>query len=146
MTAVEETEKTKTGLTCEQISKILSIVGILVCFILAFGLAFTSLWYLSFLAGIIGGAFYTKMKHGVLVGMLGVGLGWTFYVIIQISTSSIIELINQVVGIILGNESLGWVIILVIIIVGIIIGALSGTIGSATRILIQNNLKKEESE
>jgi len=49
-----------------------------------------------------------------------------------------------VVGIIIGNESLGWIIVVVIIIIALIIGALGGTLGSGLRKIIQNAILKSD--
>ena len=142
---VETTPKeTKNELNIEKMERIIQLFGVILCFIIAFGLAYTQVWPLAFLAAIIGGAFFTEMKKGVLVGMIGVGFGWTIYVIIQIVNSNAIILINQIVGIIIGNESLGWIIIVAIVVIAIIIGALGGTLGSALRKIIQDAIIKKK--
>ncbi|NHJ46478.1 MAG: hypothetical protein FK733_01700 [Asgard group archaeon] len=127
----------------QKIGKIIRLFGILLCIILAFGFAFTKAWYLAFLAAIIGGAFFNRMIYGFLVGMIGVGLGWSMYVLVEVGNSNIEILINQVTGIIIGDQSLGWVIILVIIVVGLIIGMLGGTLGSALRKILEPVIKKK---
>ncbi|MGC9779663.1 MAG: hypothetical protein HZR80_10515 [Candidatus Heimdallarchaeota archaeon] len=40
--------------------------------LLALGFAFTTVWQLSILVGIINGLFYNKMKKGVVAGLLSV--------------------------------------------------------------------------
>jgi len=132
-------------LTHEQTTRIIRLLGGILCFIIAFGLAFTPVWQLAFLAGIIGGLFFTEMEKGVVVGLLGVGLGWSGYIVIQIMQSNVMTLIDQVTGIILGNESLGWLIVLIIILVGIILGALGGTLGSGIRKLVKLRRTTQES-
>jgi hypothetical protein len=143
MTEKIATQEKQNELDPQKFARIIRLFGVLLCFIIAFGLAFTQVWPLAFLAAIIGGAFFDKMKYGFLVGMLGVGLGWSVYIIIEVANSSIMTLINQVTGIIIGDPSLGWVIILVIIVVGLLIGMLGGTIGSALRKLLQPIIKKK---
>jgi hypothetical protein len=138
------TKETKNELDMEKMERIIRLFGILLCFMIAFGLAYTQIWPLAFLAAIIGGAFFTEMKKGVLIGMFGVGIGWTIYVVIQIAESNVMTLINQVVGIIIGNESLGWIIVVAIVIIALIIGALGGTLGSALRKIIQNTIIKKK--
>ncbi|NHK32808.1 MAG: hypothetical protein FK730_15770 [Asgard group archaeon] len=142
---VESTiNETKKELDMEKMERIIQLFGIMLCFMIAFGLAYTQIWPLAFLAAIIGGAFFTEMKKGVLVGTICVGLGWTIYVIIQIVSSNVMTLINQVIGIIIGNESLGWIIVVAIVVIAFIIGALGGTLGSAIRKLIQNMIIKKK--
>ena len=68
-------KETKIAINLEKMEKIIQPIGIFLCFIFAFGLAFTQIWPLAFLAAIIGGAFFTEMKKGVIVGMLGLGFG-----------------------------------------------------------------------
>lgn len=137
-------KETKKTLEAEKLERIIQLLGVFLCFIIAFGLAYTKIWPLAFLAAIIGGVFFTEMKKGVLVGMFGVGIGWTIYVVIQIAKSNVMTLINQVVGIIIGNESLGWIIVVVIILIALIIGALGGTLGSGLRKIIQNAILKSD--
>jgi hypothetical protein len=146
---VEKTETQKKHareIDRQKLSKIIKLFGILLCFILAFGFAFTRFWYLAFLAAMIGGAFFNRMIHGFLVGMLGVGLGWSMNILVETGTSNIMTLIGQVTGIIIGDTSLGWVIILVIIVVGLIIGMLGGTLGSALRKIFEPELVKRMNE
>jgi len=121
----------------ERFNKIMYYVAPALGFVIAFALAFTPVWHLSILAGIIAGAFYNKMKKGVVAGLIGVGLGWTLYVIIKTSTSNIETLLNQVGGIIFGSSGMGWVFIIAVILLGFLFGALGGTLGSGIRKLIQ---------
>jgi hypothetical protein len=133
---VEKEDKKSRNEKIEQFNKIMFYVAPALGFILAFALAFTPVWHLSILVGIIAGAFYNRMKQGVVAGLIGVGLGWTLYVIIKISTSNIETLLNQVGGIILGSPDMGWLFIIAVIILGFVFGALGGTLGSGIRKLI----------
>ena len=135
-TTLEE-EKTQTD-KIEQFNKIIFYAAPVLGFIFSFVLAFSSAWYLALLAGIITGLFYNEMKKGVVAGLIAVGLGWTFYVIIKTSTSNIETLLNQVGGIILGSSGMGWLFIIVVILFGFIFGALGGTLGSGIRKLMQH--------
>lgn len=130
----------------ERFNKIMFYAAPVLGFILAFALAFTPVWQLSILVGIIAGAFYNEMKKGVVAGLIGVGLGWTLYVIIKTSTSNIETLLNQVGGIILGSSGMGWVFIIAIIILGFLFGALGGTLGSGIRKLIQPKIETTQNE
>ncbi|MCK5045114.1 MAG: hypothetical protein KAS22_00955 [Candidatus Heimdallarchaeota archaeon] len=144
-TAVKEEQKTQNE-KIEQFNKIMFYAAPAVGFVIAFALAFTPVWHLAILAGIIAGAFYNKMKQGVVAGLIGVGFGWTLYVIIKISTSNIEALLNQVGGIILGSSGMGWLFIIAVIILGFAFGALGGTLGSGIRKLIclQKETKQNE--
>jgi hypothetical protein len=121
----------------ERFNKIMFYAAPALGFVFAFTLAFSSAWYLAFLAGIISGIFYTEMKKGVVAGLIAVGLGWTLYVIIKVSISNIETLLNQVGGIILGSDGMGWLFIIAVILFGFIFGALGGTFGSGIRKLMQ---------
>ncbi|NHJ31666.1 MAG: hypothetical protein FK732_02280 [Asgard group archaeon] len=135
-TTTQKEQKTRSE-KIKQFNKIMFYAAPALGFILALALAFTPAWYLAILAGIITGAFYNEMKKGVVAGLIAVGLGWTFYVIIKTSTSNIETLLNQVGGIILGSYGMGWLFIIAVILLGFIFGALGGTLGSGIRKLIQ---------
>ncbi|NHJ84412.1 MAG: hypothetical protein FK734_03065 [Asgard group archaeon] len=128
-----EEQKKSSNLKIEQI---LFYCAPVITFLIAFGLAFLPIWQLSLIAGIIGGAFYLKFKQGALAGTIGVGLGWSLYIIIKVSTTNLETLIDQIGGIILGSMGFGWLFIVAIILMGFVFGALGGTIGSGIRKLI----------
>lgn len=131
----------------DHLDKISSYLGPVLCFLLAFGFAFTPIWQLSFIAGMVGGLFYYEMKKGLLVGMIGLCLGWSFYLIIQIFTSNVGLIINQILAIFVPNDTLNWLAYLLLILLSLIIGALSGSFGSGLRRLIYlNNSEREEEE
>ncbi|MBK5113806.1 MAG: hypothetical protein JJE41_09255 [Candidatus Heimdallarchaeota archaeon] len=142
-TEVKEEQKTHSE-KMVQFNKIMFYAAPALGFVIAFALAFTPVWQLAILAGIIAGAFYNEMKKGVVAGLIGVGLGWTLYVIIKTSTSNIETLLNQVGGIILGSSGMGWLFIIAIIILGFAFGTLGGTLGSGSRKLIQPPIKTAE--
>ena len=144
-TAVKEEQKTQSE-KIAQFNKIMFYAAPAVGFVIAFALTFTPVWHLSILAGIIAGAFYNKMKQGVVAGLIGVGLGWTLYVIVKTSISNIETLLNQVGGIILGSSGMGWLFIVAIIILGFAFGALGVTLGSGTRKLICLHKETTENE
>lgn len=119
-----------------QLDKISIYLAPVICFLLAFGFAFTPIWQLSFIAGIIGGLFFYEMKKGLLVGMIGVGLGWTLYLLIEILTSKVSLIIDQILAIFISNDNLSWLAYLILILLSLIIGILSGSLGSGIRRLI----------
>jgi hypothetical protein len=112
-------------------------LGFIFCFIFALIFVFTPLWQLSILAGLIGGLFYSKMSKGALMGLAGVTLAWTVYIIIEISSTNVYTLFDQVGGIILGLTGFGWVFIIILILIGGIFGTLGGSFGSGIRILFE---------
>ena len=114
----------------------------LVSFTLAFIFCYFTFWQLSILAGIIAGLFYTKIRKGALQGTLGIGSAWLLFIILELVTSNVAVLINQISGIVIGNANLGWIFIVIIVLLGFTFGALSGAIGSGIRILIENREKK----
>ena len=110
-----------------------------ISFLLALGFAFTPIWQLSILAGVICGLFYNKMKKGVVAGLISVGLAWILYVVIKISISNIETLFNQIGGILFGYGNLAWLFLILIILLGFIFGALGGSLGSGIRKLFEMN-------
>ncbi len=116
--------------------------GISMSFILSLLFTFTPIWQLSILAAILGGIFYSKMSKGALVSLIGVGSAWTLVVIIDLITSNVSELLNQISGIIIGSSSLGWLFILVVILIGLILGSLGGALGSGLKILLFEKKKE----
>ena len=113
----------------------------LVSFSLAFIFCYFVFWQLCILAGLLAGLFYTKMRIGALHGTLGVGSAWLLFIIIELVSSNVAELLNQISGIVIGSTSLGWVFIALIVLLGFAFGALCGAIGSGIRILIESRSK-----
>jgi hypothetical protein len=114
----------------------------LISFSLSFIFCYFVFWQLSIVAGIIAGLFYTRMRKGALQGTLGLGIAWSLFVVLEILTSNVEELINQISGIVIGSTNLGWLFIVIIILLGFAFGALSGAIGSGIRFLIENRKKE----
>ncbi|MHA1124802.1 MAG: hypothetical protein ACTSO7_02940 [Candidatus Heimdallarchaeota archaeon] len=146
MTTENPTQQSRNEKLIEIYFKSEPFLGAIIGFGLAIGFAFTPVWPLAFLAGIISGLFYKKMWHGCLVGLGSVGIAWALYVIIAVTTTRITVLMDQLGQVIIGPTNLGWLLILIVIIVGLIIGALGGSLGSGTRKIInisRNNNKSE---
>lgn len=118
-------------------------LGFAFCFIFALIFVFTPLWQLSILAGFIGGLFYNKMSKGALMGLAGVAAAWIVYIIIEILSSSVYTLFDQVGGIILGTIGFGWVFIIVLILIGAILGTLGGSFGSGVRIIFETQRERK---
>ncbi|NPD89543.1 MAG: hypothetical protein HGN29_12560 [Asgard group archaeon] len=114
-----------------------SYMGFIFCFVFALIFVFTPLWQLSILASFIGGLFYKKMNKGALIGSVGVALAWAIYIVIEISSTNVSTLFDQVGGIIIGLTGFGWIFILVLILLGAIFGSLGGSFGSGIRILFE---------
>lgn len=119
-----------------------SYMGFVFCFIFALIFVFTPLWQLSILASFIGGLFYNKMNKGALIGLAGVALAWSIYMVIEVLSTNVYALFDQVGGIILDLIGYGWVFILVLILIGAILGTLGGSFGSGVRMLIE--IKQEK--
>ena len=117
--------------------------GFVFCFIFALIFVFTPLWQLSILASFIGGFFYNKMSEGALMGLAGVAAAWVIYIIIEVLSSNVYTLFDQVGGIILGTIGFGWVFIIVLILIGAILGALGGSFGSGVRIIFEINIERK---
>jgi len=145
MTETTEKVETITGtkLDEQKIQRIINLLGALLCFIVAFALTFNPHWQLTILAGLLGGAFYLKLRRGALIGTIVVGLAWGLYILIKATKTNALELFNQFIGILLDNEALSWLFILVIILIGALLGALGGVLGSGIRMLIQTRLEKK---
>ena len=114
-----------------------NVLGPIVCFL--FGLIFVLIpvWHLAVLAGIIGGLFHNKMGRGALTGLIGVGFAWILNIFIELISTNVYGLIDQIGGIILGNLGFGWILIIIIILLGVALGALGGAIGSGIRYLVE---------
>ena len=119
-----------------------SYMGFLFSFILAFIFVFTPLWQLSILASFVGGLFYNKMSKGALMGLAGIVSAWVIYIVIEVLSTQVYYMFDQVGGIILGLTGYGWVFILVLILIGAILGTLGGSFGSGVRMLIE--IKQEK--
>jgi hypothetical protein len=119
-------------------------MGFIVCFVFAFIFVFTPVWQLSMLAGVLGGLFYNKMSKGALVGLTGIAAAWVLYIVIELLSSGIYTLLNQIGGIILGMVGYGWIFILVLVLIGIIFGTLGGSLGSGIRIIIDHYREKNK--
>ncbi len=139
MTEKTTEQKTVRKINYQKMDELMFYLAPVIGFLLALGFAFTPVWQLSILAGMISGLFYSKMKKGVVAGLLSVGIAWSLYVVIKISISNIETLFNQIGGIILGNENLAWLFIILIILLGFIFGALGGSLGSGIRKLLEMN-------
>ncbi len=118
-----------------------NVLGPIICFLFALIFVLIPVWHLAVLAGVIGGLFHTKMGRGALTGLIGVGAAWILNIFIELISTNVYSLIDQIGGIILGNLGFGWLFIIVIILLGIALGALGGSIGSGIRYFIE--LKKE---
>ncbi|MFW9852687.1 MAG: hypothetical protein ACFFDS_07090, partial [Candidatus Thorarchaeota archaeon] len=118
-----------------------NVLGPMVCFLFALIFVLIPVWHLVVLAGIIGGLFHTKMSRGALTGLIGVGSAWILNIFIELISTNVYTLMDQIGGIILGNLGFGWLFIIVIILLGIALGALGGAIGSGIHYFIE--LKKE---
>ncbi len=114
-----------------------NFIGVISSFILALLFVYTTIWQLSIVAGFIGGLFYKRMKHGAIAGLVGVGTAWLIFVVIDVLSTNVNSLLDQIGSIILGVSGLGWIFILIVILLGFIFGVLSGSIGSAVRMLLK---------
>jgi hypothetical protein len=112
------------------------LVGILVCFALAFIFIYIPVWQLVIIPGIIGGLFAKDTKKSALVGLIGVCAGWGTYVLIKIIVSDVEVLFDQVGVVIAGVEGLGFVFIILAIIIGGVIGLFGAIIGCSIRNLV----------
>ncbi|MFW9924444.1 MAG: hypothetical protein ACFFDW_14265 [Candidatus Thorarchaeota archaeon] len=140
------TETSQIGTSKSKMEKIFTYLGPIICFLLTFGIAFTPLWQLSFLTGMIGGLFYNDWKKGMISSLIGVTSGWLLYIIIQISTSNVILLIDQILAVITGAEKLSWLLIIILVIISALIGIVSGILGSSIRKLIHLQQSHNERE
>jgi hypothetical protein len=122
------------------------VFGIVIGLVLAFGFAFTPVWPLAIIAAIISGLFVKKMWHGCVIGLGSVGIAWSAYVLIAITTTRVSILMDQLGQVIIGVSNSGWLLVLIVVIVGFILGALGGSLGSGIRniIDIQRNNNKSE--
>ncbi len=116
-------------------------IGIGISFILALIFVYTTIWYLSVLAALVGGMFYKKMNQGALAGCIGVGLAWTIFVVIDAISSNVDVLIDQIGAIITGSSGFGWILILIVTLLGFVFGTLGGSLGSGIRILVEKEEK-----
>ncbi|MEE9410023.1 MAG: hypothetical protein V3V41_03775 [Candidatus Heimdallarchaeota archaeon] len=114
-----------------------NFIGVISSFILALLFVYTTIWQLSIVAGFIGGLFYKRMKYGAIAGLVGVGTAWLIFVVIDVLSTNVNSLLDQIGSIILGVSGLGWIFILIVILLGFIFGVLSGSIGSAVRMLLK---------
>jgi hypothetical protein len=114
------------------------LVGILVCFPLAFIFLYIPVWQLVVILGIIGGLFAKETKKSALVGLIGVCAGWGTYALIQIIAGDIEILFDQVGVVIIGSEGFGIVFILLAIIIGGVLGLFGAIIGCSIRNLLLN--------
>lgn len=119
-----------------------NILGPMICLIFALIFVLIPVWHLAVLAGVIGGLFHKKMGRGALTGLIGVGSAWILNIFIELISTNVYGIIDQIGGIILGSIGFGWLFIIVIILLGIALGALGGSIGSGIRYFIE--LKKEK--
>ncbi|MHA1245101.1 MAG: hypothetical protein ACTSP7_11070, partial [Candidatus Heimdallarchaeota archaeon] len=71
------------------------VFGIVIGLVLAFGFAYTPVWPLAIIAALISGLFYKKMWHGCLIGLASVGVAWSAYALIALSTTRISILMDQ---------------------------------------------------
>lgn len=132
----------------ETFQKILPFLVPIGSFTLALALTYTPIWQLSFVVALICGFYYTDMIKGSIFGMLSIGLAWTLYLIVQVATSNISVLINQIITILTGSNTSNptiptLLVILILIFIACIIGALGGGLGSGIRKLIQLSKKSE---
>lgn len=111
------------------VSKYGTYIGLGFASITAALFVLTPVWQLIIISGILGGIWMKRGKDGALVGALGVGAVWGLYIIIKSSISAVDVLIEQIAGIIIGDDGFGVVFMLIIVLVGAGIGALGGCIG-----------------
>ncbi len=122
------------------------VFGVVIGLALAFGFAYTPVWMLAIIAALFSGFFYKKMWHGCLIGLASVGVAWSVYALIALSTTRVSILMDQLGQVIIGSTNIGWVLVLIVALVGCILGALGGSMGSGIRKLIdiqRNNNKSE---
>ena len=76
------------------------------------------------------------------MGLAGIVSAWVIYIVIEVLSTQVYYMFDQVGGIILGLTGYGWVFILVLILIGAILGTLGGSFGSGVRMLIE--IKQEK--
>lgn len=146
---IEDQQKEARNLK-ETFQKILQFLVPIGSFTLAIALSYTPIWQLSFVVALICGFYYTDMLKGFIFGMISIGLAWTLYLIIQVTTSNTSVLINQIITIITGSNATNpaiptLLIVLILIFIACIIGALGGSLGSGIRKLIHLSNKSNNS-
>jgi hypothetical protein len=112
------------------------LIGILVCYILAFIFIYIPVWQLVIIPGIVGGLFTKDTKKSALVGLIGVCAGWGTYALINIIVGDVAMLFDQVGVVIAGVEGIGFVFIILSIIIGGVIGLFGSIIGCSMRNLM----------
>ena len=127
------------------------IVGFVLAYLWGIILEFTTLWYLMFIAGIIGGIFAKVGWKSFLVGFGGIFCAWlTFFVIFAVTspllslTILLGDLISSMVG--LPFSIPPFVFPLLALIIGGAVGGLGGLNGGfVTSIVLQLTNKNEKS-
>jgi len=106
-----------------------TLLGLGVSTVLAFGLAFISVWQIGILAPLIGGGIVKKGKYAPFIGACGVIIGWGLYFFIAAIGSADLQMLDQVVAVILGTSGYGGLFLALILLLGGILGALAGLLG-----------------
>lgn len=122
------------------------ILGLVICIIATLLFTLTPFWQFAFLSGFLGGIFTKKMRWGLLIGFVGVVIGWGLYTLITVLFApTMATMLNQIGDLLIGTLGYGAVIALVVILIGGLLGLLGGAIGGESRKLFDSR-KREEPE
>lgn len=114
-------------------------LGLIICVIATLLFTLTPFWQFAFLSGFLGGIFAKKMKTGLLIGFLGVVIGWGLYTLFTILfAQTMATMLDQIGNLLIGVSGYGAFIAIVIILIGGLMGLLGGAIGGESRNLFDS--------
>ncbi len=102
-------------------------------------------WKLMLIAGALGALFVRRKRIAFLVGLLGVGLAWTFLFVYLSITAQAMAVAEIFIGL-LDLSGLGALVIVISVLIGAMLGGFGGMLGRALYELLDEFLPSDSGE